>query len=444
MYRQKYTSRPVWTLLLLGWVFAMGACSSDMTVGSFMVSPSGKMVYTDTCTVHLTSQVVDSLVTTNTGIVYCGSYDDTYFGTTTAIGYTCFNLNTFASSSPISTGVTYPVIFDSLILSLRPAKRFYGDTLQEMTIHIHQLKELIEDNEDEYGFCYNTSSIPYEETPVVSYTFNPKPRRTEPVEIRLPDAMGEDLLEKIRNSADEVSTVEKFRRYFKGFALVPDEADQAVLGFHAVDTMFFMQLYYHTIMEYRTDYTITFPIHPGYQFNQYRFDRTGSPTEGLVDGETDLSSYATGHRSFVQGLAGMYSKIEFPYLNDIEKTGKLSAVVSAELQLYPARGADGDATPLPSKITLYISDEENPVIAEGETVTGTLVKDPYERNTHYTVGLSSFIAEELGAMGVYKRHLQLVLPDTSLYRIVLGDHKYPDARNQTRLNIQYMVYDPHE
>ena len=40
-----------------------------------------------------------------------------------------------------------------------------------MTIHIHQLKELIEDNEDIYGYCYNTSSIPYEETPVVSYTF---------------------------------------------------------------------------------------------------------------------------------------------------------------------------------------------------------------------------------------------------------------------------------
>ena len=235
--------------------------------------------------------------------------------------------------------------------------------------------------------------------------------------------MGEDLLEKIRNSADEMTTTEKFRRYFKGFALVPDENDHAVLGYHAVDTMFFMQLYYHTIMEYRTDYTITFPIHPGYQFNQYQFDRTGTPTEGLVDSETDLFSYTTGHKAFVQGLAGMYSKIEFP---------------------YPAREAASDETPLPSRITLYISDEENPVIAEGETVTGTLVKDQYERNTHYAIGISSFIAEELGAIGVYKRHLQLVLPDTSLYRIVLGDHKYPDVQNQAQLNIQYMVYDPHE
>ncbi|MCR5715064.1 MAG: DUF4270 domain-containing protein [Bacteroidales bacterium] len=444
MHRQTYTSRPAWILLLLGWVFALGACSSDMTVGNFMVSPSGKMVYTDTCTVHLTTQIVDSLVTTNTGIVYCGTYDDPYLGTTSAVGYTCFNLTTFASSSPISTGVTYPVIFDSLILSLQPARRFYGDTLQDMTIHIHQLKELIEDNEDIYGYCYNTSSIPYEETPVVSYTFRPHPRRTKPVEIRLPDAMGEDLLEKIRNSADEMTTTEKFRRYFKGFALVPDENDHAVLGYHAVDTMFFMQLYYHTIMEYRTDYTITFPIHPGYQFNQYQFDRTGTPTEGLVDSETDLFSYTTGHKAFVQGLAGMYSKIEFPYLNDIEKTGKLSAIVNAELRLYPAREAASDETPLPSRITLYISDEENPVIAEGETVTGTLVKDQYERNTHYAIGISSFIAEELGAIGVYKRHLQLVLPDTSLYRIVLGDHKYPDVQNQAQLNIQYMVYDPHE
>ena len=73
MHRQTYTSRPAWILLLLGWVFALGACSSDMTVGNFMVSPSGKMVYTDTCTVHLTTQIVDSLVTTNTGIVYCGT-----------------------------------------------------------------------------------------------------------------------------------------------------------------------------------------------------------------------------------------------------------------------------------------------------------------------------------------------------------------------------------
>lgn len=444
MHIRKMRSRNVMLLLTAVVLALLASCTSDITIGNFMVTPSSKIVYTDTCSVKLSSMIVDSLVTTNTGVVYCGRYEDDWFGTTTATGYVCFNLNTFSSASPISTGNTYPVVFDSLMLFLNTEKRFYGDTLKDMTIHIHKLKELIEDNEDEHGECFNTTHVPYDEAPLVSHTFRARPRRTVPLEIRLPDAMGQDILQKMKDRDDVVSTAEKFRRWFKGFALVPDGNDEALLGFKGADSTFYMKMYYHTVMETKTEYTVTFPVLQRYEYNQYSFDRQHSAIKDLDLHNTEIPATETGNAAYVQGIAGMYSKIEFPYLNNLQRTGKLSAIISAELQLYPVRESVDDETPLPNGLTVYISNEEKPLIASGDAIHGVLVKDAYERKTHYSFNIRDFIGEDLDAIGVYKRHLQLVLPDTSLFRLVLGDGTNPEVLNQSKLNIEYMVYDPQE
>ena len=444
MHIRKMFSRHMMPLLAAVGMILLASCTSDMTIGNFMVTPTSKIIYTDTCSVRLSSMIVDSLVTNATGALYCGRCEDDWFGTTTATGYACFTLNTFTTATPISTGNTYPVIFDSLMLFLETDKRFYGDTLKNMTIHIHKLQELIEDNENEYGECFNTTHVPYEETPLTSYTFRTRPRRTVPLEIRLPDAMGQELLTKMKNHEDEVTTAEKFRRWFKGFALVSDTDNSALLGFKAADTTLYMKMYYHTITETKTEYTVTLPLMQRYAFNQYDFDREGTAIRDLQIGNTEIPAVETGNAAYIQGLAGMYSKIEFPYLNNLQQTGRLSAIISAELQLYPVREAASDGAPLPSSLTVYISNEEKPLIASGDAVRGVLVKDANERRTHYSFNIRDFIGEDLDAVGVYKRHLQLVLPDTSLYRLVLGDSRHPEELNQSKLNIEYMVYDSQE
>ena len=91
-------------------------------------------------------------------------------------------------------------------------------------------------------------------------------------------------------------------------------------------------------------------------------------------------------------------------------------IESALLKIYPEQGTYSDYNTLPDSLYLYIADENNVVTDAvtdylgSEVQRGTLSEDnTFNENTYYYFDVTQFMQEELGAFGMYKHNLQLVL-----------------------------------
>jgi hypothetical protein len=178
-------------------------------------------------------------------------------------------------------------------------------------------------------------------------------------------------------------------------------------------------------------------------------DRSATPFKDL-QAFGELPSSMSGNKALLQSLTASYIKIEIPYLNDLLQLGDFSTVVSGALIIYPVRGSFSEINPLPPRLTMYVSDENDVTQGyitsySGESLqTGNLVIDElFGIETYYTYDITSFIQSQLGAFGIYKRNLKLTVPEekqaTSLNALVAGDMSYPG--NRIKLKISYLIYD---
>jgi len=120
------------------------------------------------------------------------------------------------------------------------------------------------------------------------------------------------------------------------------------------------------------------------------------------------------------------------------------------LVIYPVKGTFSKLNPLPTNLSMYVSDENNVTQGyitnySGESLqTGNLVTDElFGIDTYYTYDITSFLQSQLGAFGIYKRNLKLTVPEdilaTSLNTLVAGDMLHPG--NRIKLKISYLIYD---
>lgn len=180
-----------------------------------------------------------------------------------------------------------------------------------LALHIHRLTEKIALNAN--GYLYNLSTFAYTSDPLVTYTFKPKPHLGERMEIRLPDALGQDLLDRFHNRDESVSA-DRFEEYFKGIALIPDAATtQALLSFQIADTLSSLILYYHI-----------------------DHDRWGASIEAYPEKQVEIPSAAIDNRGLLFGGIGWYTRLEFPYLSNLMQQGQQIEFKAALLKIYPA------------------------------------------------------------------------------------------------------------
>ncbi len=247
---------------------------------------------------------------------------------------------------------------------------------------------------------------------------------------------------------------DRFRAFFKGIAFIPDENGTCINGFQVNDSSFCITLYYHELKEKPTEQTLVFNASTSLNYTKVEHDRTNTPLENLKAGtDYELPSSESEHQVYLQGLTGMYINVEFPYLNNLNQTGRLVSIESAVLKLYPIKGTYNGKYPLPKSLSLYTADQNNAtqsVITDisGNTVqTGSLVEDNvYYEDTHYSFDITSFIQNNLGTAGESREKLQIFLSDNAFYNtvqgVVLGDSKHPvnDHDNNVSLTIYYKTY----
>ena len=441
-------SRKILFLLCCGFFIPAlwSSCDNNgMEIGTNWVDTHTRTVLIDTCTVRISSVLLDSIPTSGGSLIFAGTYRAPLWGKTETSTYLTFAKTTDYShrDDPIYNS---RLRFDSLTLVLRPDSMFIGDTLKMYTLQAHRLQKQIELNDD--GELYGHSAFPYNPVPLGTKTFHPRPYRGREVELRLPDELGQEFLTLLIKQEKEMDSNENFKRYFNGLVLTGASDNEAILGFKAADSLTYLKLYYHSRSGDTVNHQLLFKQETSTMFTHVDSDRTGAPLDGISFKNNDIPSSRTDNMSFVEGLTGIYTKIEFPHLNRIRELGDHGAVVSATLLVYPLRNSYGrqNYSELPKSMLMYVSNELNVTTGSitdnnDQLQTGSLNLDIVNpENTYYSYDVTDFIKGQLGTIGINKRNLQMIGNDYgyTLRSMVLGNQDVGDKNIQ--LQILYSIY----
>jgi hypothetical protein len=456
----------IFSILVPSAALALTGCSNgEYVLGGQYLDSHMHTVIIDTCTVKLSTVVLDSLNTTNLGKGLVGRFtDDRYFGEIKATTYITY-------SNPGShVFEDYDVYFDSCALVMTLNGSYIGDTLKTQDIDVHLLKEaLVIPDKNKF---WSNETREYNPTPFVTYKLHPRPNTPFKAErpfpyynytnhfyLRLPDTLGIGLFNRLLDADDNAIIKDdiKWRAYFPGIAVTAGNNNNGVYGFKmSQDSLFVIRLFYHYAQESRKKGTID--ILPDAERNFYGVEcdrKSGLPfsdlhvgTSGPLVGKREIDTKNSNNVALVQAFTSTYVKIEFPYLNKLLELGDFCAITDAALLLYPARESYSDTMPLPGNLSLFISDEHDATLAQvtsstGTALTGNLYKDEFKKNTYYSYDISTFLNGQLGKTGMYKRYLQLTPPKDTIgdcvNTMILGDQKY--TSDGTRVIVKYLIYE---
>ncbi|NJM24397.1 MAG: DUF4270 domain-containing protein [Bacteroidia bacterium] len=391
------------------------------------------MSVVDSATVSLSTIKVESILTGNAGRILVGYHDDEELGSVSATPFFQFD----ASDIDVIDEATTAFDYAALVLYY-DGYSFY-DTTASTTLAVHQVTETIEPGET--GYLLATDYFSFEQDPLSTVTFSPKPNRDDSLEIVLSDHLGLDLYTKIITGDSKVSSNEEFRKYIKGMALVPDNTSSgSIMGFTLKSEL---RVYYR-------DKSVT-PVKQKFVSMPISADNTTSVayyftnitpaknliTESLATGESRLSSDSTSGMSFIQSGTGLAIRVDFPHLQTLKSVENMY-IVKAQLQLFPVRKSFDGTMPLPA--TLYVDqvDKRNDFYQQSST-GAVLVEDvSLGRDSYYLLDVTAFVKEKLATEEFNENALVLIQSDADLVgtlnRVFLHARSYDYA---TKLYLYY-------
>jgi hypothetical protein len=428
-----------------------------------------KLVYIDDCRAKMSTVRIDSTPTYNQGVILLGKYEDANTITGEKLTGTIKAISYLEISNPsVSTSLGNNVFFDSLVIEMRFNGFYMGDTLNNMHLFVHQLSERMKlDAVVGTETYYNTTSFPYNPEPLAEAIFPIRPSNTasgvmidggvaiEPVRIKLPDRLGQEMFDKIVNKEEEFDNSEKFLDYFKGLVFVAGEDVEAIAGIKA-DSTFKINLHYHVQEEFKTENVITFSINARNQFNNITTDKSGTNLlpDSFIDNE--IESDSTGNQVFISAGDGLYAKIEFPDLHDILLSSTYGIVEQAILEIRPVYGTYQQYTTIPQSLTISATNisgesESSLTDSQGQSQTGNLSLDPqFWDNTLYSFDVTAFVQNQMSAPANQKMFLTLRFSNSemqnSTQRLVIGDSNHSinagniTYYNRIKLKLYYNMY----
>ncbi len=385
------------TPLLLPLLIFIISCTNDdllqITTGDNFINSQTSVVVIDSFTVNLSTVMIDSIPTSGSGSLLIGKYADDYLGIISSHSY--FKLN-----NPNSTEINDDAVYDSLKLVLKYNGDSYGDTLQPQTFRVHRVLDEIEPNGND-TYLYNTSSFEYDETPLGSSTFYPKPNTKDTITIKLNDALGQRFMKLLKEKADTITKSERFLDFFKGLAVVPDENNSCILGFEGADSLINMVLYTHYIGATKVETKYSFPLYKTSTcFNHIESDRSGTLIEPLKTQREELPASSTGDMAFLEGGLGLVTRVDIPSLSLLLQMDYRKILYKADLIMKPYRKSyPGEE--LPKQLILYNTNKYNALASEitnskGESIYAKFNLDKfYPDNNYYVFDLTSIVSDEL-------------------------------------------------
>lgn len=322
----------------------VGLPSVDTTTGAFLV---------DTLTLRASTVLRDSVITSNSQYLLAGRYTDPQLGTIKASSYTTLGLGT--AFLPAST-----LIADSVVLVLPTDAYRYGDTTKTQTLlEIHELSAFIPLTQ--YGFASpSLTRIATNVTPALLN--NPVMRRARrnlgSLRLRLNMSFGQRLMSDAKNG--RLTTQDQLDFRYPGLALLPGASDDAaLLRFNASASDAALVLYYHDPADVTTALSHSFTLNR--HFYQAEAVRSG-PLAALTTTNRQLNADKTGQQTYIEGLLGLQTKIEIPYLFDLRNYGQNLVITNAQMVVEaPANTLLNRNLPPPASLSVSTTDVNNRV-----------------------------------------------------------------------------------
>jgi hypothetical protein len=419
-------------------------------VGSDQAESHTRIITVDTVSVVFSSYVLDSFLTNNNNFALIGMYNDSYAGKTTASTFFQPGLPTL--SEDVTTLLPKSAVFDSMMLYMRPSGYYYGDTTKPFSISVYELAQQPDYQVLNRSEIYNTYNVATKGSPLVTYSKMMKPSLKDSVKIRLPDTIGKDFYDKIRNQATQVTSETNFLDYFRGLTIQPNAGNAAVYGFNLADSSIRVRLHYHLTIPYKADKYLDFIItRTSYQFNRIITDRTGTSLQKTFPEQREFFANATNPFSISQTGTGVYLKAKFPSLRDLLKINEVVRLMDAKLILKPIKGTyDYYGNRLPSPMLLKATDASNIAGSSLLDTTGQsiqyrmpVIDDLYGINTTYTFDVTSYLSALINTSGSGERALYILQEDPNvakqITRGVFGSRQ--NANFQTKLVVNLLTID---
>lgn len=350
----------------------------------------------DTVSINAYTTKLDSIVTSNTGFGFVGTYKNENFGSYNASTYLQFSLPPELATLEIDEDYK----FDSIALEL-VLNDYVGDTTEMQNWQVWQLLEQIEPADDDL-YLYNNSEIAVSDELLGEASFYAKPTANEKISIRLNDNFGQAMFNEIRNGSSNFETEADFLEYFSGIYLSPSiNNGNTLLRFNTTETIS-LKIFYRLNDEFESTASIEFALtSEAYHFTNIDFEPVDMQVASIDSEEAKLSSSLTDDQTYISGGIGLMTRIEFPYLQILrEDIGNQGYILGAKLIIEPVKGTYQYATDLPTNIEMYVIDEKNRIlnqVFEPYTTTpqyGDFSFDgEYYKDTYYEFDLTEYFIE---------------------------------------------------
>jgi len=323
-------------VLLLGLFFA---CQNEESIiGENIVISSNNEVFLfpdSLKEIEIYSAIEDSLQA-QSSIGLLGSYNDPISGLTNA----SFSFQITLPNNDMEFDANN-VNFSKLTL---PVSDFFGDSLSILNIRLSTLTESLSSDENSF---FTSSVINSELINGANYSISlNEVLDSNKLEIDLPQNFG--LGEILNLDSQSLSNNENFTNAFYGFQMDVEPADQngAIVYFDCSSDIAELEINYTN----KNNETIStfFPIGPGVKINN-------------VSHNYDEESIYTSEYFFVQSMGGVYTEMDFKFLNDLQDSLFIVNKATLEVPIHN----QNNGFPLPPQISLVEYFENNLIPIEG-------------------------------------------------------------------------------
>jgi len=334
-------------LTLLISLFILSSCQNTDSIG-LDVDPSTEVTgtFTDTITAVSFTAKDDTMVTNTLSKYPLGHFIDPIFGKTTA------NIAMSLTMDPPGLSFGTSPVLDSAVLVLFYAKEFYGDSTSNFQVNVHQLNNQLSTSVQYYNTQPQSHGSEIIGSKKLRFSIKDSVRITEivtgkpdivvrrPPQMRIPISSSFVTTNFLNASTTTLSTNDLLNRAIKGFYLTVNRAQSTGPGgiafFNLTDSSR-LEVYYKSQNGTFTDTVLhKFPIvnNSVPVIADFKHDYSGTAIPA------NLNSTRQQDFTYVQGLAGLRTKIRFPHIDKLKNLGNIT-INKAELIVSVIGRTDG-------------------------------------------------------------------------------------------------------
>ena len=439
-------------------LIATFACKKDSSIGVDILPKEDLLnaSYFDTSTIYCYTVIEDSLRTDelatdayynvyHTNYNLLGSYIDPVFGRSDASVYTNFVM----PNNIVGAGFGANPKLDSVVLSFTysSSSGYYGDVTNALKFNVYKLNESLS-----YDSIYYSSHITRYEPSDLTYTgqgITIAPNLTKNVSVfdvtykpqlrlRLNNEIGQFFID----DTTRIASTSALQKAFYGLYITTKNTSLSngqgnILYLNMIDPQSKLTIYYHNGTDL-TSKAFDLSISSGAtRYNHFKHDySTADDTLKKQIFPVNDSSYGK-YNVFVQGMAGVKTKIEIPYLSHLGDKGPI-AINKAQISLKVNNNpyfTDINKFTLPPQLILDGINENNetvPLAELGDRYSYSGTYDPisgeYQFNIPYTV--QQIVSKKYKNFRFY---LRIFMHQANPSRIVIGGSKSASYPLQLRL-----------